>query len=264
MKNYLKKFIQESKETVKILNIMFTWFENLEESVYKKIIEEGTYFEILLLKRMRKKDDTSYFSLRESDEYRHEELVRGVNRTLFSLFEFLVYLAKEKPPKGGSLIRKLQVKEYSFLPVMCAYIFDEKKIVFGPYIAKDCNFIPLVHIEKNIKDPEDEISMAFGELIDHYKILSGEKKRPNKEYIEFFSFFDGQKNCSVHEFIEHNHNKGIEEILSKNSGKYKEYLDKKTNTDFDDHYVEALGEQHSLEGRFDAVIRDIKNKIEEQ
>lgn len=263
MKYYLKKFIRESKETVKILNILFTWFERLEEEIHQKIVKDGVYFEFLLLKRMRKEDDISYFSLRESDEDRHEELVRGLNKTLFSLFGFLVNLAQEETRRGGeSLIRKLQVKEYTFLPVMCAYIFDEKKLVFGPYIAKDCNFIPLVHIEKDIKNPSDGLSMAFDELIDHYKILSEREKRPGKEYIEFFSFFDGQKNSPVHEFIEHNY-KRIDEILSKNSKKYADYLDKKEITDFDDQYVKALGE-HSLEGRFDAVIRDIKNQIEQQ
>lgn len=261
MRYYLTKFIRESKETVKILNILATWLEHLEEEIRNKIIKDDVYFEILLLKRRRKKDDMSYFSLRESDEDRYEELVRGLNKTLFSVFRFLISLASESKKDGSSFIHKLQLKEYAFLPVICEYIFDEKILVFGPYIAKNCNFIPLVQLEKNIKSPLDGISTAFDELLDHYKILSEPERRLDKEYIEFFSFFDGTDNKSIHEFIEHDYKK-IDAILSENSKKYLEYLDGKID-DFNDQYVEAIG-KNNLEGRFDAVIRDIKNQIDQQ
>jgi len=150
-------------------------------------------FEILLVKRKRKQSDLSYITFRERDENRQGELKPILNKTLFDLFCFLDLAST----KGISHIRKFQVREYDFMPVTTMYIFDDGKIVFGPYIAKNCIDIPLIQLEKGfkttIKNPLYDMASAFDELMDHYNIFSGRRKRKNKEYIEIFSFFDGTK-----------------------------------------------------------------------
>ena len=258
--NNLKYFIKMSKRNVRILNVLFTWFEGLENVIINKIVNENLYFEILLVKRKRKDEDLSYITFRENDEDRKGELKPILNKTLFKIFCFLVDLASTK---GIQYIRKFQVKEYDFMPVTTMYIFDDNKLIFGPYIAKNCSDIPLIQLERSlktsIKNPLYDMNSAFDELMEHYDILSGEKKRDNKEYIETFSYFDGAKNQSVHELIESNVN-DIKSILESEHAEYYDYLADIKNKEFDDDEIRILGEDN-FEGRFDAVLRDIIKKI---
>lgn len=285
LENNLKNFINESSSNIKILNVSFTWFEHLKDILTYKIVEDSLQFEVLLVKRKRNKNDISYLTLREKDEGREQELKILSNKTLFSIFCFLVNLASTR---GISHIKKFQVKEYDFMPAITMYIFDDKKLVFGPYIAKNCEDIPLIQIERNIKttikNPIHNIASAFNELMEHYNILSGDYediKKKNKEYIQnescdaeywnnpfrwshkeciqTFSFFDGKENRSIHKFIENNLNEIIP-VLKQKSQDYYDYLVKERNIKFDDDIIKELGEDQ-FEGRFDAVMRDIYKTI---
>ncbi|MCK9565463.1 MAG: hypothetical protein M0Q43_05380, partial [Methanothrix sp.] len=214
MNYYLKKFLRESKDSVVFLNIASTWFSNIEDEIKSKIEGKNTFcVEFLLLKRIRIPKEQSYFALRERDEgLPPGDLVKKSNITLYSLFRFLLKLAEERP----TLIHNFRVREYKFMPVMCEYIFDGKKIVFGPYISKDCNFIPLFEIKKNSKKPGSGISLAFGQIEEHYRILRGDKGlRQNDSYVPIFSYWDGDNNKSIHKFIEKNTPQKIERVLEK-------------------------------------------------
>lgn len=259
MNYYLKKFLRESKESVVFLNIASTWFSNIEDEIKSKIEGNNNFWvEFLLLKRIRTDTEQSYFDLRERDEgLPFGDLMKKSNITLYSLFRFLLKLAEERP----KLIHNFRVREYKFMPVMCEYIFDGNKIVFGPYISKDCNFIPLFEIKKNSKKPGSGISLAFGQIDEHYRILRGDKgHRQNDSYVPIFSYWDGHDNKSIHEFIETNTPQRIEKILDKYDGIYLKYLQGDDNSKLSDDIISALGAS-GLEARFDAVMRDINRKI---
>jgi hypothetical protein len=169
------------------------------------------------------------------------------------------------------LFRKFQIKEYPFYPVMCMYIFDNNDLIFGPYIADECNRIPLFYLKKRAlriggkKLFGSDISGAYRQLSHHYDILSNPSQRNDKIalYLDQFCYYDGQKNISIHEFIEKNYTNIIKILDDKQLiNKYEKYLIGKTN-EFDDQISESLG-KHSAEGRFDSIMRDICKGVKEK
>lgn len=257
LQHYFKKFIDESKYSVVIINIIFTWFSEIEGDLLKKLKDNDNFrFEVLLLKRIREPGERSYLLLREQDEgVPLEHLVKQSNLGLYLMFKFLVKLSKE-----DININSVQVKEYGFMPSVCAYIFDERKLVFGPYISKNCDRIPMFEIEQDTKNADSDISLSFEEIIKHSKILKGKTSKHLKEkFVERFSYWDGQDR-SIHDFIGNRDATIIEDILNANDDKYKTYLQGKIYTELDDDIIQAFEDNCPLEVRFDAVIRDIDRK----
>lgn len=256
MENELPRFIKKA-DSVKILNIAFTRFKNLKALIKDKICEDDTKFEILLAKRKREKDDISYLILRENDEGNWKKLRIDLNLTLFELFIFMLEdLYHDKK------IDNINVIEYPFYPVMCMYNFDDKDLIFGPYISKRCEDIPMFHLKNRIY--KKEISKAYEVMDAHHSILNNSQNlRPDKEYVENFCYFDGNKNISIKEFINQYHKKLSEYLDTTRKAKYEQYLIG-YNSNFHDRYIEDLGKEEELEGRFDAVMRNIATEIQKQ
>lgn len=263
LQQHLSDLIKSANRSVKILNISFGWFIEIKHIMEEKITKSDTRFEILLLKRKRVPGDISYISQRAHDEFTSpDSLIMAVNDTLFNIFLFLVEVYTKDPKSRKEVIEKVKIKEYTFTPTMCSYIFDDHTLIFGPYIAKKCDNIPLFHIIKNNGTNNFDMS-AFQQLMDHYNILSGDyDKRSNREYISSFTFYDGRKNIPIHEFIE-NHCMSIAAVLEKNKDHYENYITVKNSpycNEFNDRYILSL-KNDSFEGRFDAVMRHIQRKI---
>jgi len=260
MSNELPKFIKKAN-SIKISNIAFTYFLKFTEAknLIKNKIEGGAKFEILFTKRKRKKGDLSFFKLREDDED-NRQLRIDMNKTLFQIFLFMLNELFPIQRNGSRLHFNLQIKEFPFVPVMCMYIFDDKDLIFGPYISKDCNYIPMFHLKKRIY--RKSISEAYRELNDHYIILSNSVCREDKSYVGEFCYFDGKRDISIHELINKNHQKIRAYLNQERRRDYMNYLEGINNC-FQDDIVKDLGEEE-LEGRFDAVMRHIVAKIERQ
>ena len=258
MENELLKFLKKGN-SIKILNISFTFLSQVPKSkdIIKDKINEGAKFEVLLVRRKRKKDDTSCLKIRERDEF-NPELISRFNSTLFNLFLFLLRdLYPLKGEEGERLFRNFQIKEYSFIPVMCMYIFDNKDLIFGPYISRKCDHIPLFHLKKRIY--RKNILGAYTELENHYKILSDPNERRYKIYYEKFCYFDGRENKSIHDLIEEKHQELLDHLTPQKITEYEKYLIEEDNDTFHDDIIRRLGEKESdrFEGKFDAVMRDI-------
>ena len=260
MSNELPKFIKKAN-SIKISNIAFTYFLKFTEAknLIKNKIEGGAKFEILFTKRKRKKDDISFYILREDDED-NRQLRMDMNKTLFKLFLFMLNELFPIQRDGNRLHLNLQIKEFPFVPVMCMYIFDDKDLIFGPYISKNCNDIPMFHLKKRIY--RKSISGAYRELNDHYIILSNYVCREDKSYVEKFCYFDGERDISIHELIDKKHQKLRAYLNQERRRDYMNYLEGISNC-FQDVIAKDLGEEE-LEGRFDAVMRDIVAKIDRE
>jgi hypothetical protein len=281
-------FIQKAK-SIKISNISFSIFrhiDNLPDIILKKI-DDGGNFEILFTRRQRNKDEEkSYLKIRQEDES-NNELIQKTNKTLFELFLFMLNdlypLITKKIPEINTgnndqinkdkiknqrkeLFRKFQIKEYPFYPVMCMYIFDDNDIIFGPYIAAECNRIPLFHLKKRVlhfgKLFRSDINGAYRQLDHHYSILSTPTRRHDKSalYLDQFCYYNGIENISIHEFIETNYDKLVDHLREKQLiNKYESYLVNNFDNNFNDQPLDNL--KNPIEGRFDAVMRDIENAI---
>ena len=260
MENELPKFIRKSK-SIKILNIAFTCILNLQYSkrfIKDKIIEDDAIFEILIVKRKRQSNDMSFLILREKDE-KNWQLRKDMNVTLFQLFLFLLEELYPYEKDGRRMHYNLKIMEYPFCPVMCMYIFDDKDIIFGPYLSKDCQSIPMFHLKKRLYRPE--ISRAYNELNTHYAILNNPEMRNYKEYVDKFSYFDGTNDVSIHEFIDENFQKLSKYLDQTIKTKYEQYLTGEQNfEEFNDKWIKYLAEEE-LEGRFDAIMRNIAENI---
>jgi len=283
--NDLHVFIKKSK-SIKIVNISFSIFKSIDslQDIISKKISDGGSFEILFARRQRSnkdedKEEISYLKIRQEDES-NSGLIQKTNQTLFELFLFMltnlypriISMVPETNDKGKTEIqrkesfRKFQVKEYPFYPVMCMYIFDDTDIIFGPYIAADCDRIPLFHLRNKAfcfgKLFKSDINGAYGQLIHHYNILSTPDKRFDKrtQYINQFCYYNGNEDISIHEFIEKYYDE-LRDYLGKDViSDYENYILDYSNTDFDDQSLKNL--KNPIEGRFDAVMRDIKRNID--
>lgn len=258
MENELLKFIKKAN-SIKILNISFTIFSQVPEfeDIIKDKINEGAKFEILLVRRKRKKDDTSCLKIREKDEF-NPELIPRFNSTLFNFFLFLLKdLYPFEGKEGERLFRNFQIKEYSFIPVLCMYLFDDKDLIFGPYISRKCDHIPLFHLKKRIY--RKNIFGAYTELENHYKTLSDPNQRKEKIYYEKFYYFDGRENKSIHDLIEGKHQEILAYLTPQKITEYEKYLIEEDTDTFHDDIIRRLGEKEPdrFEGKFDAVMRDI-------
>lgn len=264
MENELVEFMEKA-QNIKILNIAFTCIVKLENSkdfIKNKIAKDNAVFEILIIKRKRKKDDFSYLKLREDDE-KSGELRKNMNSVLFELFIFMLEdlysLPKEGCEKKHQCHYNIKIMEYPFCPVMTMYIFDDKDLIFGPYISTNCNSIPMFHLKKRIF--QQEISKAYNQLNTHYSILSNPNRRRDKKYIDKFCYFNGSHNISIHEFIDNNVPILTRYLNSEIKTRYEQYLTNEDNKEFHDKYIMDLGDEE-LEGRFDAVMRHIENEIQ--
>jgi hypothetical protein len=263
------RFIRDSKKSVKILNIAFTVLNDLRvKEAIKEGILKGVSFEVLLV--MRKRPDraklcgdpgrASILKLRMKDECNFG-LIPETNRALFELFIFLLEeLWPLRRDSGERLFDQFQVKEYSFIPVVCMYIFDDIDLIFGPYISLKCDHIPLIHL-KNLMHG-DISSAAFNEMVHHYHTLSI-PTRGDKTYISEFSYFDGDTDISIHQLIEDKNEELLEYLTVKKRHEYINYLINEGSTDFDDDVLNSLGDFKS-EGKFDAVMRNIMNNISKE
>lgn len=259
MSSELPKFIKKAN-SIKISNIAFSYFLNFTEAknLIKNKIEEGAKFEILFTKRKRKKDDISFYRLREGDED-NRQLRKDMNKTLFQIFLFMLNGLFPIQRDGNRLHSNLQIKEYPFMPVMCMYIFDDKDLIFGPYLSKDCNHIPMFHLKKRIY--RKSISDAYRELNDHYIILSNSVCREDKSYVDKFCYFDGKREISIHDLINEKHQNLRAHLNQEKRGDYLSYLEGENSYFQGDDIVKDLGEDE-LEGRFDAVMRHIVAEID--
>lgn len=259
MENELPDFIKKAK-SIKILNIAFTCILKLQnsKSFIKNRIKDDTIFEILITKRKRQKKDFSLLILREKDE-KNWQLRKDMNMALFELFIFLLEDLYPLQKEGHHMHYNIKIMEYPFYPVMCMYIFDDKDLIFGPYISKGCESIPMFHLKKRIY--RQEISQAYRELNTHYSILSNPDMRRDKEYVDKFCYFDGFRNIPIHEFINDNSQKLSTYLDSTRKTRYEQYLTDEKNKEFHDKYIEDLGDEE-LEGRFDAVMRHIATEIQ--
>lgn len=259
MASYFEYYIKSTTTNLKILNIIFSWFENVEELIRDKILLEDVDFEILIVKRKRKVNDISYLRMREKDEYRDNELINIYNKTLFHMFLFLMDIAS----KDINKIRNFEIKEYDFVPVLTMYIFDDKKLVYGPYIAKNCDNIPLIELESGhlgvFFKLARNMKTAFKELNFHYDLLSGREFRKNKEYIAHFSYFDGTQNVSIHNLIDINYSKINNFLTRERIDEFHDFLSGR-NRKYIDQYSQQLG-MDEFEGRFDALMRYIVSQI---
>ena len=201
----------------------------------------------------------SFFKLREDDEG-NRQLRIDMNKTLFQIFLFMLDELFPIQRDGASLHSNLQIKEFPFVPVMCMYIFDDKDLIFGPYISKDCNYIPMFHLKKRIY--RKSISKAYTELNEHYIILSNYACRYDKSYVKHFCYFNGKSDILIHELINQKHQTLCAYLNQERRSEYMKYLEGKNNY-IQDNIVKDLGE-NELEGRFDAVMRDIVAKINQE
>jgi hypothetical protein len=158
----------------------------------------------------------------------------------------------------GSLFKNFQIKEYSFAPVMCMYIFDEKDLIFGPYISRECDNIPLFHLKKRIY--RKNISGAFNELELHYVTLSNPIMK-NKICANDFCYFDRKEDKSIHALIERKYSGLFNHLTPQKEAEYEDYLIWKKNDSIPDEFIKGLAEEEK-EGRFDAVMRHIVAEIE--
>jgi hypothetical protein len=257
----LKNYISKSSKSIKILCIFLTWADILIPLIFENLeLDHHIKIEILLVKRKRKPSDISYIKMREDDE---DDLMRAqyvpeINKTLWLLFTNLLDMHLHQP----GIIRNLEIKEYEFMPSVCMYIFDDKKLVFGPYIAKICNKIPMMEINSSagLKFMSSENCLAFSELSKHYKILSGRDLRGNKDYPFRFCYYDGTNNISIHLLIENNTHQ-LNTILTRQTrDDYQEFLIGRNDTYKDKIMSDLLNDCN--EGRFDAVLRHISDRLE--
>ena len=267
MENELVDFINGSKESVEIANIIFTILSrniNVKNVIIKKLLDPEQSidkFEILLVKRKRRPEDISYLKMRTDDEDNHG-LIPKANRTLFELFLFLlrdIYPVEKSETTNNGVVafRNFDVKEYAFAPIMCLYMFDKKDIVFGPYISALCESIPMFHIK--YIDDDSSFEGAFKQLKLHYQTLSDRNARIDKQNVGRFSYFDGVINKSIHELIE-SHSKELNTYLDNEDllSRYCHYLEEEPDNKFDDETIRELNE---FEGRFDAVMRHICREL---
>ncbi|WP_148277682.1 hypothetical protein [Methanoregula formicica] len=218
-----------------------------------------------MVKRKRKNSETSYLRLRQADEYSNTASVRGMNQNLFEIFTFLL----EHHQNVSIPIRNFQIKEYDFMPSICMYIFDKKKLVFGPYIAKPCDDIPLITIEGSDDDcwpntPNNDVVSAYNNIQSHFRILGGtgypyNKPRKNKQYPRRFSFWDGEFNVPIHTLIKTCSYQLDLQLNSQNLVAFSEFLDVE-NELFRDQIMDALGKDRD-EARFDAVMRHLSDAL---
>jgi len=255
----LPEFIKKAK-SIKILNIAFTCILPPKKSkilIKNKIEKDDAIFEILITKRKRQENDISFLILREKDE-KNWQLRKDLNIVLLELFMFLLKDLYPLQKEGRHMHYNLKIMEYPFYPVMCMYIFDDKDLIFGPYLSKDCQHIPMFHLKKRIY--RKELSRAYSELNTHYSILSNPDMRGDKEYVDEFCYFDGTNNIPIHEFINDNFQELSDYLDQTRKTKYEQYLTDETNMEFHDKYIENLGKEE-FEGRFDAVMRHIAAKM---
>lgn len=254
----LKKHIDESSKSIKILCIFLTWSEKLIPWIFEKLQrDQSIRIELLLVKRKRKPSDISYIRMREEDELKRKQYVPEINRTLWGLFTNLFDMHRNH--KG--VIGNLEVKEYDFMPALCMYIFDNQKLIFGPYIAKPCDDIPMMEINapKKMDDLTSDNCLAFSELMKHYEILSGRDFYGNKDYPFRFCYYDGTNNISIHLMIENNVQQLNDILTPRKRLEFLDFLIGKTDT-FEDNIMADLKEDRN-EGRFDAVLRHISDLI---
>jgi hypothetical protein len=262
---YFNKLLKNAND-IKIANICFTNFINIDylKGIMKDKINSGATFEILNTKRKRDNSDMSYLEIRCQDE-RNLSLISNGNEILFKLFLFIL---EDLYPLGGRKFRNFKIKEYPFVPVVVMYIFDDKDMFFGPYIAKDCHNIPIIHLEKEAG--ESNILQAYNQLEEHYKILSNtiDNKRECKNYVEFFSYYDEKNELSIHDLIENSYDRLIKYLNKDRKCQYLQYLTGSSIT-----YCNSFAPDNDLksrlknfdtvcmEMRFDIVMRDIVGNI---
>lgn len=256
----LKKNIDNSTESIRILCIFLTWSKKIIPWIFDKLKkDENVKIELLLVKRKRKPDDVSFIRLRENDELKCQRYVPEINTTLWDLFASLfdMYLQKKKN------IRNLEVKEYEFMPCLCMYIFDNRKLVFGPYIAKECDTIPMMELNSfpGAETIAPENCVAFSELMKHYNVLSGRGKyrRGNKDYPFRFCYYDGLCNIPVHLMIENNASQLLDILTPQKRVEYLNFLIGGNDT-FEDGFMSDLHEDRN-EGRFDALLRYLSDRL---
>ncbi|MFZ3383427.1 MAG: hypothetical protein WA144_05840 [Candidatus Methanoperedens sp.] len=265
----LIEFMKKAHD-IKILNIAFTWMKrpNSKQITINKIKEDNAIFEILIVKRKRRKEDFSYLLLRQDDEENYE-LIINMNIVLFELFIFMLEslysINQDGCEKGKRCHYNIKVIEYPFIPVMTMYIFDDTDLIFGPYISTNCNSIPMFHLKKS--KFQIEISRAYDQLWLHYSILSARIPRNDKEIISSFCYFDGSRNKSIHTFIDENSEALRRYLFPTDPTKpidikirYEQYLRDENDTYCNDIFFDNLGD-NKLEGKFDAVMRHIENHI---
>lgn len=248
---------------IKILNIAFTWMkrDNSKIITINKIKKDNAVFEILIVKRKRLREDFSFLMLREKDE-RNFQLRKNMNIVLFELFIFMLEYLYPMPQNGCEKGKKchynIKVMEYPFIPVMTMYIFDDTDLIFGPYISTNCDFIPMFHLKES--KFQKEISRAYKELYTHYSILSKPNMRPDKQYVDKFCYFNGFENISIHTLIDNKAKELIDYLKPDIKTRYEQYLTDDNDELFHDTYIRNLGDE-KLEGRFDAIMRHIENRL---
>lgn len=256
----LPDLIQKAQVSVKILNIAFTILRNDQvRELIKSKLEKGIKFEVLLAMRKGHEQGsfpgkTSYLNLRLRDEC-NVALISETNNALFTIYLFLL---ESIWPLGEQAFNNFKIKEYSFVPVVCMYIIDDRDLVFGPYISVKCDNIPLIHLKKD--EISDSVSKAFYEMSRHYDNHSNPNTRTDKCYIKEFSYFDGEKEISIHQLIR-NKSKELKEYLTEERKReYFDYLMDMNSKKFNDEHSKRLG-NFKCEGKFDAVMRHISKHI---
>ena len=256
----LPELMQRAQISVKILNIAFTILKNDQiRDIIQTKLNKGVKFEVLLAMRKGHEQGkfpgkTSYLNLRLRDEC-NVALISDTNQALFTIFLFLL---ESIWPLGEKAFNNFQIKEYSFVPVVCIYIIDDKDLIFGPYISIKCDNIPLIHLKKEIGS--DSASKAFYEMTRHYEILSNHNTRTDKSYIKEFSFFDGNNEISIHKLIQDKSEMLKDHLTEEKKMEYFDYLVNMNSKKFNDVFLNHLG-NFKCEGKFDAVMRHILKNI---
>lgn len=261
----LEKKIQDSKISIQFVFIYMQRLDFIMEAIIKKMRKDRKFVvELYIVKRKRIPYETSYLRLRQADEYSNNDSVKGMNKNLFEIFTTLLDYSHD----NLITIRNFQVKEYDFMPSICLYIFDKQDLVFGPYIAKTCEDIPLIEIRGSpYKDwpanPANDVVSAYINIKTHFKILGGtypKKPRMNKQYPRRFSFWDGYHNVPLHALIMSCSDELNNLLSGMNLISFSDFLEE-DNELFRDDIMDALGID-SDEGRFDALMRHLSDSLD--
>ncbi len=174
------KILKKTKKEVRIIGICVSLFREASrperlselgvEQVVKdlcEVIAKGCLLKVLLLKRypsaeqlerygISRAGTADFYYMRERDEERDDEFHQGqrlkmiANQAVGNLIDMYVVLAKRYQDslveERRTVLRRLEVREYIFLPSLSLYITDED-IYVTPYLSKRrCYSVPSFHL----------------------------------------------------------------------------------------------------------------------